>query len=66
MIPETFYDIIVVGAGPAGSTAAFYAARAGASVLLIEKKQEIGTPIQCAGFLPDAAEIRALLPSAEL
>ncbi len=66
MIPQASYDIIVVGAGPAGSTAALYAARSGASVLFIEKKQEIGNPIQCAGFLPEAGEVRALLPDAEL
>lgn len=32
------YDIIIVGAGPAGMTAALYARRAGRSVLLIEKE----------------------------
>ncbi len=32
------YDIIVVGAGPAGMTAALYAKRAGRSVLVIEKE----------------------------
>ena len=31
------FDIIVVGAGPAGLTAAIYGCRAGKSVLLIEK-----------------------------
>ncbi|MBQ5799083.1 MAG: FAD-dependent oxidoreductase, partial [Oscillospiraceae bacterium] len=31
------YDMIVVGAGPGGCTAALYAARAGLSVLVIEK-----------------------------
>lgn len=66
MIPEASYDIIVVGAGPAGSTASLYASRNGASVLLIDKKREIGSPIQCAGFLPDVSEVKALLPDAEL
>ena len=41
------YDVLVIGAGPAGSTAARYAADAGAHVLLAEKRQEIGTPVRC-------------------
>lgn len=42
------YDVIVVGAGPAGSVAATSAARQGLDVLLIEKRQEIGEPVRCA------------------
>jgi digeranylgeranylglycerophospholipid reductase len=42
------YDVIVAGAGPAGSVAAKAAAEKGLSVLLIEKKQEIGEPVRCA------------------
>lgn len=33
------YDIVVIGAGPAGSAAAFWAARHGASVALIDKSE---------------------------
>ncbi|NLN44722.1 MAG: geranylgeranyl reductase family protein [Methanosarcina sp.] len=66
MIPEASYDVIVVGAGPAGSTSALYAAKNGASVLLLDKKREIGSHIQCAGFLPDASEVQALLRDARL
>jgi digeranylgeranylglycerophospholipid reductase len=40
-------DVLVVGAGPTGSTAARYAAAGGARTLLIEKRQEIGTPVRC-------------------
>jgi digeranylgeranylglycerophospholipid reductase len=42
------YDIIVVGAGPAGSTTAKTAASRGLDVLLIEKRQQIGDPVRCA------------------
>ncbi len=43
-----------------------YAADLGASVLLIDKKKDIGTPIQCGGFLPCYEELEELLPSAKL
>lgn len=42
------YDVIVVGAGPAGSTAAHTAADGGLSVLMLEKRQAIGEPVRCA------------------
>lgn len=42
------YDVVVVGAGPAGSMAAKTCAERGCEVLLIEKRQEIGTPVRCA------------------
>jgi digeranylgeranylglycerophospholipid reductase len=42
------YDIVVVGAGPAGSSAASAAARKGARVLLIDRRKRIGVPVQCA------------------
>lgn len=41
-------DVIVVGAGPAGSSAAKHAALGGANVILIDKKSEIGSPKRCA------------------
>lgn len=66
MIPEESYDIIVIGAGPAGSTAATYAAQRGMSVLLVDKKKDIGVPLQCGGFLPHIETLQELIPSAEL
>lgn len=40
---DTIYDVIVIGAGPAGCTAAIYAARARLKVLLIDKAKVGGS-----------------------
>ncbi len=46
---EEHYDLLVVGAGPMGSTTARYAAKNGLEkILVIEKRQEIGSPVRCA------------------
>ncbi len=42
------YDVVVIGAGPGGSLAAKTCAERGLSVLLVEKRQEIGAPVRCA------------------
>jgi geranylgeranyl reductase family protein len=49
------YDVVVVGGGPAGCMAAKYAAKAGASTLIIEEDAEIGEPVQCAGLISKRA-----------
>jgi digeranylgeranylglycerophospholipid reductase len=41
------YDVIVVGAGPAGSMAARFAAEHGVSVLMLEKDRDVGYPVRC-------------------
>jgi len=46
------YDIVIIGAGPAGSCAARAAAQRGAKVLLIDRRQRLGIPVQCAEFVP--------------
>lgn len=50
-MPPVDYDLVVVGAGPAGSTTAKFAAQAGLRVLLVDKRQELGAPIQCSGAI---------------
>ena len=42
------YDLVVIGAGPAGSTAARIGANAGLKVALVDKRKRPGTPKQCA------------------
>ena len=58
--------VVVVGAGPAGCSAAEAVAASGGEVLLIDKKSEIGSPVQCGGFLPEAVELEKLMPRAHL
>lgn len=45
------YDVAVIGAGPAGSMAAKYAAGCNASTILLEEHPGAGWPVQCAGLL---------------
>lgn len=45
-------DILVVGAGPAGSSAAREAASKGACVIMVERRAVIGVPVQCAEYIP--------------
>ncbi len=51
MNPPATYDIIVVGAGPAGSLTARTAAEHGVNVLLVEEHAQAGTPVYCAEAL---------------
>ena len=41
------HDIIVIGAGPAGASAARAAADAGFDVLVLDRKTSVGVPVQC-------------------
>ena len=49
------YDVVVAGAGPAGTAAARGCAEAGLNTLCIEEHGTIGHPVQCAGLLSLAA-----------
>jgi geranylgeranyl reductase family protein len=55
------YDLIVVGGGPAGSSAALAASKEGIEVLVLERKKIPGSPVQCAGFIPQMLELKLRL-----
>ena len=45
-------DLIVVGLGPAGASAAAAAAKRGMRVIGLDRKRVAGAPVQCAEFVP--------------
>lgn len=49
MTQELRYDIVVVGAGPAGSSAAFSAAKLGHRVALLEKEESVAQTVRTSG-----------------
>ncbi|HEX2865752.1 MAG TPA: NAD(P)/FAD-dependent oxidoreductase [Ignavibacteriales bacterium] len=59
---KTDYDVIVVGAGPAGSTAAKFAAEKGISVLMLEKDRDVGYPVRCGEAVSKAGVEEFLTP----
>ena len=56
------YDVVVVGAGPAGATAGRYAAQGGLRVLIVDKKGELGAPVQCSGAVSTNALEECAVP----
>ncbi len=65
-ITKSVYDLVVIGSGPAGATTARIAATNGLRVLLVDKKQELGAPIQCSGAVSyNALEQAGVYPSPE-
>jgi digeranylgeranylglycerophospholipid reductase len=63
MMIKDSYDAVVVGAGPGGCSAAKNLAEMGHSVLLLEKRPEIGAPKRCGeGLTMNTAAIIGELP----
>ncbi|MBU2477215.1 NAD(P)/FAD-dependent oxidoreductase [Candidatus Micrarchaeota archaeon] len=53
-MPEIF-DVIVIGAGPAGTSAAMHSAKLGLKTLLLEEHSKIGEPVHCGECLSQLA-----------
>ena len=60
MLDETF-DVVIIGAGPAGSRMAALTARAGLSTLLLEKRKKIGFPVRCAEGIGPRKDVERFL-----
>ncbi len=60
---RTAYDLVVVGAGPAGSSAAREAAKQGLRVLILERQREISRVVQCAEGISHASLVEGFSPS---
>lgn len=58
-------DVVIIGAGPAGAMAAQKIAADGHEVVLIERKKEVGKPIQCAEAITQFALDNTGLPVQE-
>jgi len=54
-LPETIYDVAIIGAGPGGYTAAFRAGQLGLKTALIEKDQRLGGTCLQVGCIPTKA-----------
>ncbi|MDC0056133.1 NAD(P)/FAD-dependent oxidoreductase [Deltaproteobacteria bacterium] len=52
---STNCDVLVIGAGPGGGSAALHSARLGLDVIIVEDHAEIGTPVHCGECLSSLA-----------
>jgi geranylgeranyl reductase family protein len=51
ILEDKMYDVIVVGAGPAGCRTAELIAKKGYDVLVLEEHSTVGKPVQCTGLV---------------
>ncbi|HEX3093699.1 MAG TPA: FAD-dependent oxidoreductase, partial [Candidatus Angelobacter sp.] len=61
-MPDTIYDVAIIGGGPGGYSAAFRAGQLGLKTCLIEKEDKLGGTCLHVGCIPT----KALLFNAEV
>jgi geranylgeranyl reductase family protein len=58
------FDVVIIGAGVAGSLTGGQLAKSGYKVLLLEEHREVGRPVQCAGLV--TPRISQLIPELDV
>jgi len=53
--PTPTYDVLIIGAGPAGGSAAWHCAQNGLKTLVLEEHQAVGEPVHCGECLSQVA-----------
>ena len=53
-MPKIF-DVAVIGAGPAGGSAALHSQKNGLNTVILEEHTEVGVPVHCGECLSDVA-----------
>jgi geranylgeranyl reductase family protein len=60
------YDVLVIGAGPAGNVCSYLTAKAGLSTLVLEEHEDSGLFVNCTGIIGVEAFKRLDLPSEQI
>ncbi|MCD6418244.1 geranylgeranyl reductase family protein [bacterium] len=58
-------DVVIIGGGPGGLSAAYFASRAGFSVCVIERREKFGIPVACAEGISTEGLTRVFEPKRE-
>ncbi|MEX2720760.1 MAG: geranylgeranyl reductase family protein [Candidatus Wukongarchaeota archaeon] len=59
---DSFYDVVIVGAGPAGAAVAFTTAKLGLKTVIVEQMPEPEHRVRCGEFMPGLEEIFRIIP----
>ncbi|HDI10291.1 MAG TPA: NAD(P)/FAD-dependent oxidoreductase [Euryarchaeota archaeon] len=59
-------EVVIVGGGPAGLTAARFSAERGADTLLLEARRDFTENLRCGEFIPSLEQMKELFPRADI